>query len=130
MSEKHKKKIPVIHRPKTAEDKDLTHITEAMGRHIKDYYPEKTEGSQKKKRRKFPETYIRIIWDFNSRQFRAEIPAYKDWVAYGYPEEDALKKLKLLRRKKIMQRIRNAVQTCKTATQLTSHRQNENKKQR
>ena len=107
MSEKHKKKIPVIRRPKTAEDKELTRITEAMGRHIKDYYPEKTEGSQKKKRRKFPETYIRIIWDFNSRQFRTEIPAYKDWFAYGYPEEVALQKLKLLRRKKIKQRIRN-----------------------
>ena len=107
MSEKHKKKIPVIRRPKTAEDKELTRITEAMGRHIKDYYPEKTEGSQKKKRRKFPETYIRIIWDFNSRQFRAEIPAHKGWVAYGFPEEDALQKLKLLRHKKIKQRIRN-----------------------
>ena len=69
-------------------------------------YPD-TKETQKKKRRKFPETYIRIIWDFNSRQFRAEIPAYKDWFAYGYPEEDALKKLKLLRRIKIMQRIRN-----------------------
>ena len=92
-------------------------------------YPD-TKETRKKKRRKFSETYIRIIWDFNSRQFRAEIPAHKDWLAYGFPEEDALKKLKLLRRIKIMQRIRNAVQTCKTATQLTSHRQNENKKQR
>ena len=69
-------------------------------------YPD-TKETQKKKRRKFPETYIRIIWDFNSRQFRAEIPAHKDWVAYGYPEEVALQKLKLLRRIKIMQRIRN-----------------------
>jgi len=49
MSEKHKKKIPVIHRPKTAEDKDLTHITEAMGRHIKDYYPEKNRRQSKEK---------------------------------------------------------------------------------
>jgi hypothetical protein len=71
-------------------------------------YPD-TKETRKKKRRKFPETYIRIIWDFNSRQFRAEIPAHKGWVAYGYPEEDALKKLKLLRRIKIMQRIRNAL---------------------
>jgi hypothetical protein len=71
-------------------------------------YPD-TKETQKKKRRKFPETYIRIIWDFNSRQFRAEIPAHKGWVAYGYPEEEALKKLKLLRRIKIMQRIRNAL---------------------
>ena len=70
-------------------------------------YPDKNKDTRKKKRRKFPESYIRIIWDFNSRQFRAEIPAHKGWVAYGYPEEDALKKLKLLRRKKIMQRIRN-----------------------
>ena len=69
-------------------------------------YPD-TKETQKKKRRKFPETYIRIIWDFGRRQFRAEIPAHKGWFAYGYPEEDALKKLKLLRRKKIMQRIRN-----------------------
>ena len=69
-------------------------------------YPD-TKETRKKKRRKLPESYIRIIWDFGRRQFRAEIPAHKDWVAYGYPEEDALKKLKLLRRKKIMQRIRN-----------------------
>lgn len=69
-------------------------------------YPD-TKETRKKKRRKFSETYIRIIWDFNSRQFRAEIPAHKDWLAYGFPEEDALKKLKLLRRIKIMQRIRN-----------------------
>ena len=78
-----------------------------MGRHIKDYYPEKTEGSQKKKRRKLPESYIRITWDFNRRQFRAEIPAHKGWFAYGFPEEDALQKLKRLRRKKIKQRIRD-----------------------
>ena len=71
-------------------------------------YPD-TKDTRKKKRRKFPESYIRIIWDFNRRQFRAEIPAHKGWVAYGYPEEDALKKLKLLRRIKIMQRIRNAL---------------------
>lgn len=70
-------------------------------------YPDKNKDTRKKKRRKLPESYIRIIWDFGRRQFRAEIPAHKDWVAYGYPEEDALKKLKLLRRIKIMQRIRN-----------------------
>ena len=69
-------------------------------------YPD-TKETRKKKRRKYPESYIRIIWDFGRRQFRAEIPAHKGWFAYGYPEEDALKKLKLLRRKKIMQRIRN-----------------------
>ena len=69
-------------------------------------YPD-TKETQKKKIRKFPESYIRIIWDFGRRQFRAEIPAHKDWFAYGFPEEDALKKLKLLRRIKIMQRIRN-----------------------
>ena len=69
-------------------------------------YPD-TKETQKKKIRKFPESYIRIIWDFGRRQFRAEIPAHKDWFAYGFPEEDALQKLKLLRRKKIMQRIRN-----------------------
>ena len=66
-----------------------------------------TKETRKKKRRKFLESYIRIIWDFNRRQFRAEIPAHKDWFAYGFPEEDALQKLKLLRRKKIKQRIRN-----------------------
>lgn len=71
-------------------------------------YPD-TKETQKKKIRKLPESYIRIIWDFGRRQFRAEIPAHKGWVAYGYPEEDALKKLKLLRRIKIMQRIRNAL---------------------
>jgi len=49
MSEKHKKKIPVIRRPKTAEDKELTRITEAMGRHIKDYYPEKNRRQSKEK---------------------------------------------------------------------------------
>ena len=65
-------------------------------------YPDKNKDTRKKKRRKFPESYIRIIWDFGRRQFRAEIPAHKDWFAYGYPEEDALQKLKLLRRKKIM----------------------------
>jgi hypothetical protein len=69
-------------------------------------YPD-TKETRKKKRRKLPESYIRIIWDFGRRQFRAEIPAHKDWLAYGFPEEDALQKLKLLRRKKIMQRIRN-----------------------
>ena len=69
-------------------------------------YPD-TKETRKKKRRKFLESYIRIIWDFNRRQFRAEIPAHKDWFAYGFPEEIALKKLKLLRRIKIMQRIRN-----------------------
>lgn len=54
MSEKHKKKIPVIHRPKTAEDKDLTHITEAMGGTSRITTPKKPKAVKRKKEESFP----------------------------------------------------------------------------